>query len=357
MFNKTKAIAALTGLVGYDQPFNLDYDDVDDTNLGATSLRKVTDHQYCKIEYLLDCQDYKDITVAQFNTLLTRWINNSISNVLDGVFNFDPDFIDRQVLYQYANNKQTTDTLPAGFVGYRVRQSLEKNMAFEITRDILEFSGIGTVNLLLFSSAKRAPIFNQSVAITSTLQEQVLNWKVDNTAEFYKGEYYYGYLTSGMSIAPFKRDYQNSNVKSLLTFMSLENIQVPNVSTEILWDLENIDGADESWGLNPDISVYYDYTDSIIQNGRLFAKAIQLQSQIECLRVIDGSIRSNLNQRLGKEMLGKIMVEIEGAEFESGVKKIGIKQELLSEMNKIRKEMKRIKDGYFATGITVNTLT
>ena len=62
--------------------------------------------------------------------------------------------------------------------------------------------------------------------------------------------------------------------------MCIENIKVPNVTGTDIFNLDNVDGADETWGLNPDITVYYDYTDLITNNKRLFSTAIQLQGQI-----------------------------------------------------------------------------
>jgi hypothetical protein len=355
MFDLTKITTALTGLVGWDDSTNPSYAIVTAANKLSSSGRKYTDNPLVKIEYLKDTQDYQAISDANFNTFLTGINNKAITTVVDSVMK-EPDFIDRQLLYQYTNNKKNTETLINGFVGYRIKQCLEKNICIEISRCILEFEGTGTIKLLLFNTAKKTALYTKEVTITSSLQEVELNWKMDNTSAFYKGDYYFGYLTKDVSIQPIKRNYENANIKSVITYLDIWNIQAPNIETEELWDLEINEGSSDCFGLNMDISVYYDYTDSIIRNKNIFAKAIQLQGQILCLSQYLATLRSNINERLSKEMINKIVIEIEGADIEDGLKKVGLRRELAGEVNRLQKEVMRLYEGFYSVGITVETL-
>jgi len=180
MFNKNKVILALTGQVGWNQPFDPASPVLDTANKTATSGYRFDENSFVKIKAIKDTQDYPNISDEQFNTLLKTIQDTAIANTLNSVFD-QPDFIDRQVLYPYANNKVNTESLPIGFVGYEIEVDNEKDMAFEITRCILEFQGLGDVKLLLFNSAKSTPIQSKIITITSSVQEVVLNWRVDNS--------------------------------------------------------------------------------------------------------------------------------------------------------------------------------
>ena len=357
MFNKTKVINDLYGLVGSEQPANPTYAIVDADNLLSTSGRNFTDNPFCKIETFVDNVDYDNADAAQINTDLKTLQTTAITSICDKIFNRS-DFIDRQLLYQFANNKQDVDVMPEdSFVGYRITTALNKNTAFKFTRILLEFEGTGDLDLYLFNTAEKNPIETAKITITSSNQSATLNWEVDYTDAYYKGDFFIGYLESEATaegLTPIKRDYQNANVMTCITFLNFESISVPNVTTAEMFDLDNIDGASESWGLNPDVTVYNDATDLIIQNKFLFAKAVQLQGQINFLSKIVGSIRSNLNERLGKGYTNKILAEIEGI---TDTNKVGLKAELRQEVTTLIKEIARINNGYFANGFIMNTLT
>lgn len=355
MFDKTKIQDSLFGLVGFQNPINPDYAIVDVDNQESRSGRYATEHPWCKIEYLKENQDYIDASDADFNTALQGLQQRSISEVV-GRVTTDIDYIDRQVLFQNANNKVNTDALPvSNFVGYRINKDLVKNVAFEVKRIFLEFQGAGTVKLLMFNSAVKEPIFEQEVTISSSQQTQDLNWRIDNTGDYFQGDFYLGYLSDNVAggVLPYERDYQSSNVKSCITHMYWENIKVPNVTTEELFDLDNIDGADECWGLNPDIVVFNDYTDLVIQQEALFANAIQLQMSINSIQSYLYSLRSNRHQRLAEEQFTIVLAQIEGAEGLTG-----LRPTLEKEIKRLNQEIKKLKDGMFSDSFfQLNTLT
>ena len=109
----------------------------------------------------------------------------------------------------------------------------------------------------------------------------------------------------------------------------------------------------ECWGLNPDITVFDDYTDLIVQNKALFAKAIQIQGQIEVISSYLASINSSAVQRISEAHASKLVVELEG--IDSDVKVVGLRKKLFGEIGRIRKEIKRLKEGYLSYGFQVNT--
>jgi hypothetical protein len=355
MFNRTK-ISDISGIVGWIQPTNPEYAKLDATNLASGSGRFVNENKLAKVEYIYDTQEYSEISDADFNTELVQLQNTAILDVMDKVFNM-PDFIDRQVLYRYPNNKVTTDALPDGFVGYEIKSDDTKNVAIEIKRDLLEFSGTGDITLVLYNSNQKAVVKSKVVTISSDLQEVELNWRLDNESPLYKGNLYYGYFTDGLEVLPYNRDYEGANVQSCITHLEIYNIQVAGATSGDLFDLDDIDSADECWGLNPDITVFYDYTDLILQNEFLFAKAIQMQCQLQAMSYIIASNRSNRNERLSNEMMERVRFEIEGTNPTAGLKKIGIRDKIIGEVNRIREEIERLQHGYFPKGILSITRT
>lgn len=359
MFNVSKIRADLYGVVGFRQPFNPAFAKIDAANQVSRSGYFVTDNPYAKVEYIFDTLDFKDITDVDFNVFLKQMQEESISNVCGRVFN-NSDYIDRQVLYPHAQNRILTDTLEGGLISHKIRVDIEKNVAFEITRVLLDFEGSGDIKLMLFNTSQDAPIFSKVITIAaSTHQVEKLNWKVDNSGDTYKGEYYLGYLSNAAAMGtlkPFKRDYENSDIESNITHLCLEKFQFVGHTTETLPDLTTEEGLDVSTGLNPDITVYDDFTDMITQNGVLFGLAINLDLQINVLSQYLASLRSSKNERHAERSTLRILQEIEGQNGDGLVKITGLRPQLNRAISRIAKEIEKLQKGYFGGQIMVDTL-
>lgn len=358
MFSVTK-IASLYGAVGVRQPFNAAYAIIDAANQVSRSGLFVTDNPLCKVEYLKDSQDYNAITDADFNLSIKRMQEDSIMSVARSVFS-ESDYVDRQVLYPYAQNKVNTVTLPSAFVGERIEVSIEKNVAFEITRIMLDFEGAGDLDIMLFNTSQTAPLFNEVVTITSNHQVVDLNWKVDNSGDTYKGDYYLGYLTNTVDIGtlkPYARDYDRSNIRSIICMLQLRQVQFLGHTTATMPDLTTKEGMSDSHGMNPDITVYDDFTDLILRNDTLFHQAINLEMQIKFLDIYLSTLRSNSNERKSKELAIQILVELNGTNRDDQVKIQGLRSELYGSITMIKKEIKRLNEGYLGGRIQVYTIT
>jgi len=353
MFNKNKidSIYGIVGLRGSDNPV---YQILDAANLASTSGYFVDDNAYCKIELYKDNQDYSEISDTEFNAKIKQLQESSISSVCGAVFS-DSDYIDRQVLYRYAQNKTEVETLPSGFIGYKITPNDKKSLAFSITRDILSFNGTGDIELLIFNSAKKEVVFSQVVSIVSDHQVVELDWTLDDTDGLYKGEYYYGYNTDGLTVQPFKRDYNNSNIESIICDLYIEGIFVNGHNTNTLFDLTTTEGNSLATGLNPDITVYEDYTDLILNNKKLFAKSILLDMQIKMIGFNLASLRSNKNERKGEANTVRMLQEIDGQSGEGVVKIAGLRPMLLGEIKRLTKEIKALREGYFQGSISTYT--
>jgi len=359
MFNASKIKTNLYGVVGFRQPFNPTYAILDANNSTSSSDQWVSENPHCKIEHLYDTQDYSGLSDAEFNVVIKNLQEDAIVSVCSRVFN-KPDYIDRQVLYKNAQNKINTETLPDGFVCFKIAVSNKKNVAFRIERVLLDFEGTGDIELLLFNTSQSTPINSKVITITSTNQSEVLNWAVDNSGDTYKGEYYLGYLTSYAGIGtlkPFKRDYENSDLMSYVSELYIDKYYFSGHATNTLPNLDNEDGMDQAIGVNPDITVYDDYTDLIIQNKFLFATAIKLAVQVKCIEIYLASLRSNLNERESKMQSARLIELLEGTNNNLSVLKVtGLMPTLLGEVNHVRNEINKLIHGYFGERAMIDTL-
>ena len=355
MIKVDKISTSLYGIVGLRQPFNPTYDLLDDDNQISRSGLFVTDNPFVKIEYLFSSQDYKDIDFADFNVYLKRIQESSIINVCHKVFNRF-DYLDRSLLYKNAQNKVNQEVLNDGFVGYRIKVSDDDNIAFKIKRVLLDFDTVGDFKLMLFNTSRLEPLFSQDITITDKTQEVELNWDVDNSGITYKGDYYLGYIKTGTTPIPYTRDYENSERMSCISHLDIEKVQCKNHLTETLFDLDDEDSLSEDVGINPDIVVYEDFTDLVISNEMLFARAIQLDMTIAILRESSNSLRSNGTERQGEQQAMRILAEIEGQKGQDVLTITGLRPLLMSELNQLEVQIDRLKTGYFNNRIRVSTL-
>ena len=128
-----------------------------------------------------------------------------------------------------------------------------------------------------------------------------------------------------------------------------------NHNTNTLFDLTATEGNSLATGLNPDITVYEDYTDLILNNKRLFARSILLDMQIKMIGFNLASLRSNKTSRIGEANTVRMLQEIEGQGGEGVVKIAGLRPMLLGEIKRLSKEIQSLKDGYFQGSISTYT--
>ena len=356
MFRVDKIKSNLYGIVGLRNSFNPAYAILDADNQISRSGYYVTDSPYVKLELLKETNDFKDIDDTDLNLHLKRIQESSITNICNQVFNRF-DYIDRNLLFKNANNKVSQEVLPDGFVGYKIKVSTDTNVAFKIGRVLLDFATLGDVKLLLFNTAKSTPIEEKLITITSTQQAETLDWLVDNSSDTYKGDYYLGYVKTGITPIPYKREYSNSSEMSYISNLGVEKVIVLDHSTETLFDLDLCEGLNEDIGINPDITVYEDFTDLITQNELLFARAIQLDMTIAILGEYSNSLRSSGTQRNAEQLAVRILAEIEGQGGGDALTITGLRPQLLGEISQIGVEINKLRTGYFNNSIRSFTLT
>lgn len=354
MFDKNTIQEELRGLVGFKSPINPNFFSLDSDNTQSRSGYYYNDNPYAKLEVLKDTQDFAGIDEEQFNTLLKSLNDSAISGVCNAVFNNKntPSFIDRQKVYKHAINKANVENgLSNGFVGHRFKIENKPNLVAEITTLGLDFQGTGSLTILLYNSQTLAPIKSETVNVVSDNQVVKLNWKMESQ----NGDYFLGYIFDG-SLKPYKRDYELSNIESDITYICHQKRSIKDFAGGNIWNLKDSSSNSNTTGLNPDITVYNDWTSLIVQNEMLFANAIYLEGAITFLNYIKSSLRSNKTQRRSDDMLIALEQTIEGQEGKSVVRVTGLRPSLSKQIDQIQQRIEALKAGYFTGRIKSVTL-
>lgn len=364
MFEVSKIQDGLYGLVGIRQPFDPSMPTLTAENTTSNSGLYVDEIPPFELGLLKETQSFAGIDDTDFNTLLERNQKTAITNLMYKVFD-KGGYIDRNYLFTENNVRENLETtLPIGSViGYEIEVSKRKNVAFKITNVRCEFDfDVNPLNatIYLMNSNVLTPLYSKSVSLTSKSQMIALNWVIDSTMNDYKGNYYLLIKANNPSqrLQPFKRDYEDSNRMNDISELEFERVRFTSFSTTDFVANENINVQEisENVGLNPDITVYEDYTDLILQNSFLFARALQLEYAILLLMQVATSTRSNRSERLGKEIASVIMVNINGTTNNSDVNIKGYKSNLYYEIKNIKAEVEKLKQNYFTNQITVDTV-
>lgn len=343
MFDKTKVETELSGLVGFRPSLDPNFFTLTPSNLQSDSGYYVNDNPFAELEAYKDTINYASIDEIGFNSKLSQLTSSAITGVCNAVFSDkdNPSFVDRQLQFKNASNKVNLETLPSGFVCEKFCIDKKNSLAVEITTVQLDFEGTGDLTLYLYNTTSLQPIKTETVTITTDHQEVTLNWKLDN-----KGDWYIGYYNESLTVTPYKRDYNNGSLVSNITHVYLDRTNIPNHVSPTLWDLDKEEGMSETTGLNLDISVFYDYTDLIIQNKFLFADAINLEAAILMLNQFKGSLRSNKTQRISGANLTEIEVAIEGQTSDKYQKVTGLRPSLGKQLDLIKRKIDTLFMGY-----------
>jgi len=309
MIQADKIHTALSGFMGWRQSVNSDFAIVDASNQLSSSGEYFQDFSpLVTIENIKNNQQYASISDADFNTLLNNLYKSAYVKVFKDVFSKN-DFVENKVLFPYENVLTDTITNSTSFVGYEFQPANRKEFLTTINTLFTTFDGVDSVKVLVFHSSKQDPILNTTV--TTVANEDVassVDWDFSAT-EYAGGKYYIGYLRSGLTAKAINREWDSSNVANSFCTFSMRPILVDGWDSETLFDVDDVDYEDETYGLNFDITTWKDYTNIIIQNKNRFTKAIGLQVAVDVLDLMLKSTRSNRNER---QMNANILLERDG---------------------------------------------
>jgi len=345
-FDLSKIQAAFVGLVGIRQPFDPAYQKLDVSFESSSSDLYLDDVTNYKTEFWIDTQDYKDISDADLSLRMGQIRDGAVSSVMSQIFT-ESSYIDRNKLYSQTFDRQNVITQQGDaqtFYGYEIIAGQEKNLAFKITKCTLEMVGAGDITIELYNSSKLEPLFSQVVTIGAgtSLEEVELNWIVDSTEIPYKGSYFLGYYKNS-NVQPIDRNYEGGDLMNSIKGLDIERMMIQ----DDFLNLASLSYESDHNGLNFDITTYYDYTDLVLQNEFLFAKALQLTWAMTIMLSYSSSFRINGKERISKELIASIIRSIEGQKGKDVLRIIGVRELLAGELTRLREEIDKVRFGYF----------
>ena len=311
MINVSTLIGA-SGLykrLGWREPTKTGYTSLlDADNLATASGLYFQDfNPLITVENVKESQPDPGIPDANFNIYLDNLQKSVILKVIDLVYRVKNDLIEEFLLFD--NENVITKTIDNGtdFVGYEINLAKLKNIAAQINKIILEFDGAATFTLYLYHSTKQEAIYSQSVTSAENIAEIVTpteEWIMQyDSLEIKGGKYYIGYYQSDLgSVKAINRNWNNAALMADSSYLGFTPIKATPNGTA-LFDLDDISYVSETYGLNFDISSFYNYTSQILENKHLFNNAIGYAMAVEVLKLIVTSTRSNRAERMSEESI------------------------------------------------------
>ena len=319
-------------VVGFRQPYNTTYAILTGANLVSASGIYLADG-IVTIENIKNCQEYADISDANFNTQLGQFIQDAIIDFCNLVFNGN-DQLEKGLIFNHENIKTETLDNDGDFVGFEINVLRKEDITCLLNNLICEFNAAGTLNIKLFHSSQQTAIQNQNVALTGNNSvEQSVNWYLDKHKDF-GGCYYIGYLTSGVSPKALNRNWNLSDIRKKYKFISMSPIKVSGHTASTLFDIDDIEYTSDTYGLNFNISSFRDFTDWIVINKNQLAQGIKYQFQANMLKMMK---TSNQNNNVEVNIKENALRELDGILTENdNVYSQGILRKLENEAKKVR---------------------
>lgn len=243
-----------------------------------------------------------EATDNQFALDLQELERDQILRVLNGVFN-DPELIDDIILFDRDEDGDQEITNTGKFVGVRFKLPADSKYAVRITSASLLFNEDVTFNLYLFSGSIKQPLMVKEVSAEAGSQgsvdlDIVLNFLGQNNKG---GWYYLGYFQNDLGAAKaIDENYCRTNRAAIFGWEFFETTH-----TGFEFD-KNTAGGSSTYGLNLEVSSFFDHTRTITQNAHVFDEIMGLQMAAYCIEMAIHTTRSNKDQRITAEANGKL---------------------------------------------------
>jgi hypothetical protein len=308
------------GEVGFRNSTVAGYDIVDNDNKASVSGLFFQDvSRLVTIKNIKDTQENPDITDPQFNDLLKQLQDTAILNVCNKVSQGKSDFIQSDNLFPFEKTFDQTLATSNRFIGFRIEPIYIIDLISKVNWIEASFDKAVTFNLYLYNSNKpNAAIKTKSV--TTIANESVIvninDWFIADNESYKGGTFYLGYFEDDLSGAkPIKRNFEIANLQTHTKCYDVLAVSLEHVGTVI--DVSSDVNLSDTGGLNIGMDIYTDYTELFIRNKSLFSQAIQHEMAIEVLGIISKSTRSNRTERITRDFLKQINLELYGYKDEN----------------------------------------
>lgn len=333
--------------IGWRQPIEQEFAIVSAANQTSLSGKYFQDYSKAiRVENLKNTFP-QGLSDADFNTRLTEKANEGIVRACYDAISEEKDLLESKSLYHFQNDFSNKITNIANrFVGYEVSLAKQEGIAITLNKLMTQFDGVDTFNIYIYHSSQKAPIETISVTTqTDSVKTESTTKKLYYQNDTYiGGTFYIGYYQDDLSVQAYDRQFELADIQNCFEWVYINPIKVDSTSGTNIFDINNVENASESWGLNFDISVYNDWTQLILNNKSVMLDAIGYKV---AAMLVDDMYYSNRNSSISKEAKQRLLIELKGV---SGAKEFGLEA-------KTEKEIKRAKEVFFPEYlITVETM-
>jgi hypothetical protein len=343
-FNIDKVLGALSGRVGWRQPTLAGSPTLSAANTKSDSKRCFQDfHAIATPQNIKDTQEDEFISDSDFNTYLLNLQKAAILKSLNGVFN-KRELLERKLLFERYGRQDYIETGTGKFVGIRILPARDFGITCQIDQVALYFDSAITFNLYLFHDAIKAPIWTQSITTEAGKQTLVsipdpdcyLNYSENNKG----GCFYLGYFQDDINAQGAHAI--NEIVEQFNSFYNFGMVpcEMPRIAGQYNMDRNNVSFTIKTHGLNLQMMAFRDHTQRVVNNPGLFDELIGLQMAADVIELIQNSIRTNKNERITKELSGRLYNDLNLAmSTEEFPYSTGLKNRIQRELGRVKKEL------------------
>ena len=231
--------------------------------------------------------------------------NAVIAKCLNAVF-AEPEFKEQILLYERFDEQEELVTNSGNAIGYRIKLAKCFDISVQVNSLQLYFDGAATFNVYLFKQGSLSPVKTKSVTTVAnaktevSLTDWILNFRESSV-------YYVVYFQDDLSDVKAIQE-QACYAKTL--FFSAELFYTETTGsnfnrTELSYTVNR------PYGLNMQVSSFKDYTQNILNQPHLFDDLLGLVMAYQVVEEIIYSVRENKTERITKDQLAKIGLQLD----------------------------------------------
>lgn len=312
---------------------------LDTDNTTSKSGRYFQDfHSVVTIQNVYSTMDVVAASDENFNNYLQDLQQSVIIEALNAVF-IKPQLVESKLLFERCAYSPRLIDNAGNFVGFEIRIG-PGSYSLQVNTVMLEFDQDVTFNLYLYNETRKAPLWSKEVTAVGNDETIIplddLIFK-HSSPDNKGGLFYLGYFQDDLGAV--RAIEQNEII--LNPGLIYDAVSFESKATVDQFDKEQVYNNYRNYGLNLELSVFRDYTKTIVQNAYLFDELVGLHM---AARVIEGVIfseRSNKTQRISAENSQQLYTDLnqsiptQEVPFNSGIK------------TKISRELKKVYRNFF----------
>jgi len=343
-FDFSRVIASLFGRVGWRQPIKANSPIINSTNQLAKGYRYFNDgafHTIITVDNIKATMDEASASDNNLNAHLESLQRAAIMRCLNAVFR-EPEYIKQYLLLDRIGQNDKVIENTGLFVGYEINLAPVMDIGIQIDSATLLFDQDVTFNLYLFKDGKKSPISVIEVSAVAgeatvvNFSDLVLNYIGSATKG---GRFYFGYFQDDLGSA---RAIQEQVCSKDTACFCAQPMQSKKVIGEFDFNRNQRSYTIQPYGINLEMSVFRDHTQVIVKKANLFDEVIGLTVASMTIEQIIYTCRSNTNERVLKDELSKIGIQLDL----NGVAAISDSPKIKGLNDRIEEELKRLRKSF-----------